>query len=68
MTGLGGRARAKRAKRKLTEEKEWQIIAQFPLDQIITLAWLCRQIITVARRAGNQDYHTPLIILTCVSL
>jgi hypothetical protein len=52
----------------LTEEKEWQIIAQFPLDQIITLAWLCRQIITVARRAGNQDYHTPLIILTCVSL
>jgi hypothetical protein len=52
----------------LTGEKELQIIALFPLDQIITLAWLCRQIITVARRTGNQDYHTPLIILTSVSL
>ena len=44
----------------LTGEKELQIIALFPLDQIITLAWLCRQIITVARRRRNQDYHTPL--------
>jgi hypothetical protein len=58
-----GSARKARKAKILTGEKELQIIALFPLVQIITLAWLCRQIITVARRTGNQDYHTPLIIL-----
>ena len=56
----GGRARKGREAKILTAEKELQIIALFPLVQIITLAWLCRQIITVARRTGNQDYIIEL--------